>query len=168
MFYERSFSGAKIKYVKDVNPCIREKNPDHVEWVQFWITKNSKIDVAKGTQSDSREVIIPGIYSRITALTAKPWISTRNFSKCVTRKNCFSKSYTSTRKLIWIKTVFTSTVVVMKCLVRILELRNISVSSIFSNLNEKSETDIFCEFFKNAIFKEHLRTAASIIRRNDC
>ena len=140
MFYERSFSGAKVKCMKDVNPCIREKNPDHVEWVQFWITnlENSKIDVAKDTQSDSREVIIPGIYSRITTLTAKPWISTRNFSKCVTRKNCFSKSYTSTRKLIWIKTVFTSTVVVMKCLVRTLELRNISISSIFSILNEKS------------------------------
>ena len=33
--YVRSFSGAKVKYMKDyVKPCIREKNPDYVIFPQ--------------------------------------------------------------------------------------------------------------------------------------
>ena len=73
--YVRSFSGAKVKCMKDyVKPCIREKNPDYVIFHVGTNELNSElpperiaksiIDVAKNTQSDSRIVSISGIVPR--------------------------------------------------------------------------------------------------------
>ena len=67
--YVRSFSGAKVKCMKDyVKPCIREKNPDYVIFHVGTNELNSElpperiaksiIDVAKNTKSDSRIVSI--------------------------------------------------------------------------------------------------------------
>ena len=73
--YVRSFSGAKVKCMKDyVKPCIREKNLDYVIFHVGTKELNSElppkkiaksiIDVAKNTQSDSRIVSISGIVPR--------------------------------------------------------------------------------------------------------
>ena len=73
--YVRSFSGAKVKCMKDyVKPCIREKNPDYIIFHVGTNELNSDlpperiaksiIDVAKNTQPYSRVVIISGIVPR--------------------------------------------------------------------------------------------------------
>ena len=73
--YVRSFSGAKVKCMKDyVKPCIREKNPDYVIFHVGTNELNSElpperiaksiIDAAKNTQSNSRIVNICGIVPR--------------------------------------------------------------------------------------------------------
>ena len=53
--YVRSFSGAKVKCMKDqVKPCIREKNPDYVIFHVGTNELNSEksfIDVAKNNQT---------------------------------------------------------------------------------------------------------------------
>ena len=130
--YVRSFSGAKVKCMKDyVKPCIREKNPDYVI---FHIGTNelnselppkriakSTIDVAKNTQSDSRIVSISSIVPRNDNFNIKATEVNRELSKmCDKEKLFFWVIATSTRKSIWIKASFTSTVMVMKNLVRTL------------------------------------------------
>ena len=73
--YVRSFSGAKVKCMKDyVKPCIREKNPDYVIFHVGTNELNSElpperiaksiIDATKNTQSNSRIVNICGIVPR--------------------------------------------------------------------------------------------------------
>ena len=73
--YVRSFSGAKVKCMKDyVKPCIRENDPDHVilhvgtnemnsELPPERIAK-SVVDVAKNVKSDTRSVSISSILPR--------------------------------------------------------------------------------------------------------
>ena len=78
----------------------------------------SIIDVAKNTHSDSQIVRISGIAPTLASKRRK-W--TKNFPEFVTRKNCFFWVIVkSTRKPIWVKANLTSTVMVMKNLVRIL------------------------------------------------
>ena len=70
--YVRSFSGAKVKCMKDyVKPCVREKNPDYVILhvgtnelnSELPLEKRAKtiIDVAKNTQSYNQIGSISGI-----------------------------------------------------------------------------------------------------------
>ena len=73
--YVRSFSGAKVKCMKDyVKPCIRKNDPDHVnlhvgtnemdsELPPERIVK-SVVDVAKNVKSDTRSVSISSILPR--------------------------------------------------------------------------------------------------------
>ena len=73
--YVRSFSGAKVKCMKDyVKPCLRENDPKNVilhvrtndlnsELPPERIAK-SIVDVAKNIQSDTRKVSISGIVPR--------------------------------------------------------------------------------------------------------
>ena len=72
MFCERSFSGAKLKCMKDyMKPCIRDKNADYVILHVGTNELNSQlsperiakpnIDFTKNTQSDNRIVITSGI-----------------------------------------------------------------------------------------------------------
>ena len=111
----KSFSGAKVKCVKDLNPVIREKSSDRVI---LYVRKNecnselltekiakSIIDVAKRTQSDKVMEVNKEL-----------------FKMCDKRELHFLTFLT--RKFIWIKIDFTSNVMIMKCLVRNLELRN--------------------------------------------
>ena len=98
--YVRSFSGAKVKCMKDyVKPCIREKNPDYVN---FHVGKNelnselaperiakSIIDVAKNTQSNRRVVSISGIAPRNDNFNIKATKVNKELSKMCARKYCF-------------------------------------------------------------------------------
>ena len=73
--YVRSFTGAKVKCMKDyVKPCIRENDPDHVIMHVGTNEMNSEppperiaksvIDVAKNVKTDTRSVSISGIITR--------------------------------------------------------------------------------------------------------
>ena len=73
--YVRSFTGAKVKCMKDyVKPCIREDDPDHVIMHVGTNEMNSVlpperiaksvIDVAKNVKTDTRSVNISGIIPR--------------------------------------------------------------------------------------------------------
>ena len=73
--YVRSFSGAKVKCMKDyVKPCIRENDPDHVILHVGTNEMNSElppermaksvVDVAKNVKSDTRSVSISSILPR--------------------------------------------------------------------------------------------------------
>ena len=73
--YVRSFTGAKVKCMKDyVKPCIRENDPDHVIMHVGTNEMNSElpperiaksvIDVAKNVKTDTRSVSISGIIPR--------------------------------------------------------------------------------------------------------
>ena len=90
--YVRSFSGAKVKCMKDyVNPCIRKKNPDYIIFHVGTNGLNSElpperiaksiIDVAKNTKSDSRIVGIPGIVPRNDKFNIKVTEVNKEFSK---------------------------------------------------------------------------------------
>ena len=90
--YIRSFSGAKVKCMKDYGkPCIREKNPDYVIFHVGTNELNSElpperiaksiIDVAKNTKSDSRIVSISGIVPRDDNFNIKVMEVNKEFSK---------------------------------------------------------------------------------------
>ena len=116
--YVRSFSGAKVKCMKDyVKPCIREKNPDYVilhvgtnelnsELPPERIAK-SIVDVAKNTQSDSRIVSISGIVPRSDNFNIKATEVNKELSKMcdqekllfLSHSNINPKIYLSKRKL---------------------------------------------------------------------
>ena len=90
--YVRSFSGAKVKCMKDyVKPCIREKNPDYVIFHVGTNELNSElpperiaksiIDVAKNSQSGSQIVSISGIVPRNDNFNMKAAEVNRELSK---------------------------------------------------------------------------------------
>ena len=104
--YVRSFSGAKVKCMKDyVKPCIREKNPDYVI---FHIGTNelnselppkriakSTIDVAKNTQSDSRIVSISGIVPHNDNFNIKTTEVNRELSKMCDKEKLLFLSHSN-------------------------------------------------------------------------
>ena len=104
--YVRSFSGAKLKCMKDyVKPRIREKNPDYVI---FHVGKNelnselpperiakSIIDVAKNTQSDSRIVSISGIVPRNDNFNIKATEVKKKLSKICNKEKLLSLSHSN-------------------------------------------------------------------------
>ena len=104
--YVRSFSGAKVKCMKDyVKPCIREKNPDYLifhvgtneltsELPPERIAK-SIIDVAKNTQSDSRIVSISGIVSRNDNFNIKPTEVKEELSKMCDKEKLLFLSHSN-------------------------------------------------------------------------
>ena len=73
--YVRSFSGTKVKSMKDYEkPCVRDETPDHIimyfgtndlnsENNSEWVRKSS-VDLAKGMVSDKRKVAVSGIIPR--------------------------------------------------------------------------------------------------------
>ena len=73
--YVRSFSGRKVKSMKDYEkPCVRDETPDHIimyfgtndlnfENNSEWVRKSS-VDLAKGMVSDKRKVAVSGIIPR--------------------------------------------------------------------------------------------------------
>ena len=88
----RSFSGAKVKCMKDyVKPCIREKNLDYLIFHVGINELNSElpperiaksiIDVAKNNQSDSRIVSISGIVPRNDNFNTKATEVNKELSK---------------------------------------------------------------------------------------
>ena len=80
--YLRSFTGAKVKCMKDyVKPCIRENDSDHVIMHVGTNEMNSElpperiaksvIDVAKNVKTDTRSVSISGIIMEVNKELAK-------------------------------------------------------------------------------------------------
>ena len=74
--YVRSFSGAKVRSIKDyVNPCVRDKTPDHIIMHVGTNDLNSEkntekvaksiVDLAKGMVSEKRKVAISGIITKM-------------------------------------------------------------------------------------------------------
>ena len=96
--YVRSFSGAKVKCIKDyVKPCIRENDPDHVilhvgtnemnsELPPERIAK-SVVDVAKNVKSNTRSVSISSILPRNDNFNNKVIEVNKELEKCATKKS---------------------------------------------------------------------------------
>ena len=110
---------------------IREKNANYLIFHVGTNELNSElpperiaksiIDVAKNTKSDSRIVSISGIVPRNDNFNIKATEVNKELSKmCDKEKFLFLSHSNITRKSIWIKASFTSTVMVMKNLVRTL------------------------------------------------
>ena len=118
--YVRSFSGAKVKCMKDyVKPSIREKKSGlrYFPWWNKWANSElrpkrivkSIIDVAKNTLSDNRIFSMSGILPRNDSFNIKVMVVNKELSKmCEKEKLIFWVLITSTRKPIWIKANFSS------------------------------------------------------------
>ena len=118
--YVRSFSGAKVKCMKDyVKPSIREKKSGlrYFPWWNKWANSElpperivkSIIDVAKTTLSDNRIFSMSGILPRNDSFNIKVMVVNKELSKmCEKEKLIFWVLITSTRKPIWIKANFSS------------------------------------------------------------
>ena len=118
--YVRSFSGAKVKCMKDyVKPSIREKKSGlrYFPWWNKWANSElppkrivkSIIDVAKNTLSDNRIFSMSGILPRNDSFNIKVMVVNKKLSKmCEKEKLIFWVLITSTRKPIWIKANFSS------------------------------------------------------------
>ena len=116
--YVRSFSGAKVKCMKDyVKPSIREKKSGlrYFPWWNKWANSElppkrivkSIIDVAKNTLSDNRIFSMSGILPRNDSFNIKVMVVNKELSKmCEKEKLIFWVLITSTRKPIWIKANF--------------------------------------------------------------
>ena len=116
--YVRSFSGAKVKCMKDyVKPSIREKKSGlrYFPWWNKWANSElpperivkSIIDVAKTTLSDNRIFSMSGILPRNDSFNIKVMVVNKELSKmCEKEKLIFWVLITSTRKPIWIKANF--------------------------------------------------------------
>ena len=96
--YERSFTGAKVKCMKDyVKPCIRENDPDHVIMHVGTNEMNSElpperiaksvIDVAKNVKADTRSVSISGIIPRNDNFNNKVMEVNKEQAKMCKREN---------------------------------------------------------------------------------
>ena len=118
--YVRSFSGAKVKCMKDyVKPSIREKKSGlrYFPWWNKWANSElpperivkSIIDVAKTTLSDNRIFSMSGILPRNDSFNIKVMVVNKElFKMCEKEKLIFWVLITSTRKPIWIKANFSS------------------------------------------------------------
>ena len=118
--YVRSFSGAKVKCMKDyVKPSIREKKSGlrYFPWWNKWANSElppkrivkSIIDVAKNTLSDNRIFSMSGILPRNDSFNIKVMVVNKElFKMCEKEKLIFWVLITSTRKPIWIKANFSS------------------------------------------------------------
>ena len=118
--YVRSFSGAKVKCMKDyVKPSIREKKSGlrYFPWWNKWANSElpperivkSIIDVAKNTLSDNRIFSMSGVLPRNDSFNIKVMVVNKELSKmCEKEKLIFWVLITSTRKPIWIKANFSS------------------------------------------------------------
>ena len=116
--YVRSFSGAKVKCMKDyVKPSIREKKSGlrYFPWWNKWANSElppkrivkSIIDVAKNTLSDNRIFSMSGILPRNDSFNIKVMVVNKElFKMCEKEKLIFWVLITSTRKPIWIKANF--------------------------------------------------------------
>ena len=116
--YVRSFSGAKVKCMKDyVKPSIREKKSGlrYFPWWNKWANSElppkrivkSIIDVAKNTLSDNRMFSMSGILPRNDSFNIKVMVVNKElFKMCEKEKLIFWVLITSTRKPIWIKANF--------------------------------------------------------------
>ena len=104
--YIRSFSGAKIKCMKDyVKPYIHEKNPDNVIFHVGTNELNSElppeiiaisiIDVAKNTQSDSRIVSISDIVIHNDNFNIKAMKVNKELCKMCEKKKLLFLSYSN-------------------------------------------------------------------------
>ena len=94
--YERSFTGAKVKCMKDyVKPCIQENDPDRVIMHVGTNEMNSelpperiaKIDVAKNVKTDTRSVSISGIIPRNDNVNNKVMEVNKEQAKMCKREN---------------------------------------------------------------------------------